>query len=120
MSYDSAKSTIIRKFTNHRNHDLGVDKISSVKQFQALRDAAMALVDFKAFSKGKTLFKKRNNSFIMKRRDEIYNESLTNKDRSLHIPLVAAFQKALKELWNEADQDHWEQQAADDMEDVFS
>lgn len=120
MSIETARSTIIRKFTNHRNYELGVESTNGAKQVQALKDAAVALVDFKAFSKGKARFKKQNISHIMKRRDELYKESLKHDDKSLHLPLIVAFQKALKELWNNADHEHWEMQAADDAEDIYS
>lgn len=116
MTVDIARATIIRKFTNHRNHDLaGSEKISDVKMYTALKDAAVALVDFKAFSKGKALFKQRNMDAIIARRNVLYNEALGDGQ---DLPLVAAFQKALKQLWNGADQDYWEHEAADEPEDV--
>lgn len=116
MTIDVARATIIRKFTNHRNHDLaGIEKISDVKMYNALKEAATALVDFKAFSKGKALFKQRNMEAIISRRNDLYNTALAEE---LDLPLVAAFQKALKQLWNSADQDYWDQQAVDEPEDV--
>lgn len=117
MNVEDARTTIVKKFTNHRNHCVNVDKISSVKMYQALREAAAALVDYKAFSKGKSLFKRRNLDTIIERRNSIYSDSL-NTDSPL--PLISAYQKALKELWNEADQDHWERSAADEPEDIRS
>lgn len=107
-------------FTNHRNHDLAVSKCSSTKLMSALKEAAAALVDYKAFSKGKALFKRQNNEEIISRRNRIYSDSLLLADESLHLPLVACYQKALKEKWNEADQEYWERAAADEPEDIHA
>lgn len=117
MNVESARSTLIRKFTNHRNHDVGAEKSNTVKMYTALREAAAALVDFKAFSKGKALFKRQRMDAIMARRNEIYKEYLADEHE---LPLIAAFQKALKELWNGTDQDQWETQAADEPEDIHA
>jgi hypothetical protein len=35
------------------------------------------------------------------------------------IPLVAAYQKALKLLWSECDQEYWEEQAVNEAEDIY-
>jgi hypothetical protein len=67
--------------------------------------AAVALVDMKTFSKGRDLFKRRKASEILIRRDEIM---LANPE----ISQVGAYQKALKQLWSDADQDWWDVQAS--------
>lgn len=81
---------------------------------EALKEAAASLVDWKAITKGKTLFKRRNRAEINKQRDEI----LSDEDNS-RLPKVAAFQIALKELWRNADQEMWEERATEDRDDVF-
>lgn len=121
MGIDSARTTILKRFTNHRNHDMAIAKVSSDSKLQlALKEAATALVDYKAFSKGKALFKKRNSEALIARRNALYSETLLQDDESVHLPLVACYQKALKEMWNECDQQHWEAQAADEPEDIYS
>lgn len=105
----------MRKFTNHRNHDLNPEKVNTVKMYNALKEAAASLIDFKAFTKGKVLFKKKNMEAIIAKRNEIYKEALAN---DIELPLVGAFQKALRLLWNDADQDLWERLGADEVVDV--
>lgn len=111
-----ALDTIVRKFTNYRNHERrsGDFAVSEHQMYEALKEAGAALVDWKAITKGKTLFKRRNRAEINKRRDEI----LSNEANS-RLPKVAAYQIALKELWRDAKQEMWEERAIDDRDDVF-
>ena len=71
----------------------------------AMRAAANALVDFTTFSKGRALFRKKNKAEIETRR----NMLLADDPRITHI---GAYQRSLKELWEGADQDRWEDEAA--------
>ena len=48
---------LVRKFTNYRNtRRRGVDEIQTV-QTEALKAAAVAIVDLRTYSKGRNLFK---------------------------------------------------------------
>ena len=112
MDVASARDSIVRKFTNYRSNRKKPDASLEQEMIDALKTAATALVDFKTYSKGKNLFKRRMSSEIMARRDEIIQ---ANSD----IPLIAAYQKALKQLWAECDQDYWEAQAVGEADDIY-
>ena len=77
-----------------------------------MKSAASALVDLKTYSKGRTLFKKKRNTEILAKRAEIMA-----KDPSL--PKIAAYQKALKQLWSNQDQDVWEARATGEANDIY-
>ena len=77
-----------------------------------MKAAASALIDLKTFSKGRSLFKRKKNSEILERRAEIMDENP-------NVPHIAAYQKALKQLWSEQDQDVWEAQAIGEVEDIY-
>lgn len=116
MDVATARDTIIRKFTNYRGDLLRKEArtnpdLDAHAEMEAMKQAAAALIDMKSFSKGRSLFRKRKEDEIMALRDQIQAIE--------HIPQVAAFQKAWKSLWNEADQDYWETQAVGELEDVF-
>lgn len=77
-----------------------------------MKQAASALVDLRTYSKGRQLFKKRNQKEIAELRDE-----MLRNDPSLKS--IGAFQKALKTLWNDANQEYWEEQSIGEAEDIF-
>lgn len=114
MSVANARKTIVRKFTNERNRAKDKDLEDSTKKDTALRAAAAAMVDYNAYSKGKSLFRRAKNDMIVERRNAIIDEA-GGKNK---MPVAAAHQKALKELWSNADQAYWESEAADDVDDV--
>lgn len=114
MDLAKARKTIVRKFTNERNRAKDKHLEDSSKRDSALRAAAAAMVDYTAYSKGKSLFRRVKNDLIVERRNEIINEA----GGMVKMPVAAAHQKALKELWNEADQEYWESGAIDEVDDV--
>lgn len=131
MDLEEARKIIIRKFTNYRNRTMeDMNKGVHSKEFTyALLESASALLDFRALSKGKVLFKRERNAEIMKRRDEIFAEQSKPNDseeseeeeeaaRSAKLPLVACYQRALKELWEAEDQVSWEQRGIGEPDDV--
>ena len=114
MTLAVAKETIIRKFTNYRNnykrkHE---HRLTEVDLYEAMRQAGSALVDLKSYSKGRNLFKKRHFDEISTLRDDIVR-------KTPGISRVGAFQKALKTLWSNTDQQHWEAQAVGEAEDIY-
>lgn len=113
----AARKCIIRKFTNYRNkhqtESALKEGMSDAKLYEAMKKAATSLLDYRTFTKGKSLFAKQNESTIMARRDDIFKNE--NKDG---LPLIACYQKALKESWLVADRDHWENLAIDQPEDL--
>jgi hypothetical protein len=110
MTYNTARNTIVRKFTNYR---MNWKKVSDDHEVaEALKKCAMVLFDARTFSKGRILFKRRKNTEINNKRDEILRE---NPD----ISRVGAFQKAWKILWADADQEYWEELASREAEDVY-
>lgn len=113
MDIKQARCTIVRKFTNERNRIKEKDDSQNAKLEAAMNAAATALVDFRTFSRGKSLFKEQNHAEILTRRAEI----LAMEDG---LPLVAAHQRALKELWHDADQELWETQALLEPDDLYS
>ena len=98
MNLAKACDTIVRKFTSYRSRHLKADTTSGAEQreIDALKLAASALVDWKSLTKGRALFKRRNYTEIIRRRDAIMKEDP-------RISQLGAFQKASKELWQEAD-----------------
>ena len=104
MQFDRsrAREAIVRKFTNYRNRNRSKDQ--SNEAVEAMKDAAAALLDLKTSSKGRSLFKRRKFTEILDRRDQIL-------ESDPQIPAVAAFQKAYKQMWTDADQEYWEAQA---------
>jgi hypothetical protein len=104
MSRTEARIAIVRKFTNYRTRNSKAPDDTQVL-LEAMKVAASALFDLKSITKGRTLFKRKRYVEIIRRRDEIM----------LNDPLISqlgAFQKANKELWQEADQEHWEREAS--------
>jgi len=114
MSLATARETIVRKFTNYRNKHKDEDEGSARHQetMEKMEASAAVLVDFRSYSKGKRLFRKRMYDDIVAKR-----ELLQEQDPSLCQ--IAAFQKALKSMWDNADQDYWETQAAGDPDDIY-
>lgn len=113
MDIKQARCTIVRKFTNERNRVKEKDDSRNAKLEAAMNAAATALVDFRTFSRGKSLFKDQNHAEILERRADI----LTMEEG---LPLVAAHQRALKELWHEADQEYWDTRALLECDDLHS
>lgn len=113
----AARKCIIRKFTNYRNkhqtESALKEGMSDAKLYEAMKKAATSLLDYRTFTKGKSIFAKQNEAMIVARRDKIYKEE--NEDG---LPLIACYQKALKEFWLTADRDHWENLAIDQPEDL--
>ena len=114
MDYSSAKDAIIRKFTNYRNNRRrnATATVDEGDLLQAMKTAASALFDLKAFSNGRELFKKRMQPEIVARRSEILREKPNTH-------MIAAFQMAFKEMWERADKDLWEQRAGEESENIF-
>jgi hypothetical protein len=70
-----------------------------------MKIAVSALFDLKSITKGRSLFKRKKYVEIIRRQDDIMmNDPLASQ--------LGAFQKASKELWQEADQDKWERDAS--------
>lgn len=120
MTSASARDSIVRKFTNYRNtrkkliadpHG-GIHSCECAEIAEGLKTSASAIFDLKSFTKGRSLFKERKNDEILDRRDQIMEEEPS-------LPQIAAYQKALKQLWVEADQDWWEAQAVDLTENIY-
>jgi hypothetical protein len=63
-------------------------------------------MDIKSYSKGRNLFKQRKHSEIVTRKTEILLSGEVSSS-------VGAYQKAWKELWAEADQAKYEEEARD-------
>lgn len=121
LKFDSkseAQKCIIRKFTNYRNKyqekKEAAEGVSQKKLYEAMKKAAASLLDWRAFTKGKAAFAQRMDSTILKRRDDIFEHE--NEDG---LPLIACYQKALKELWRNADQDSWEKKGLDEPDDIW-
>jgi hypothetical protein len=116
MTIATARDAIVRKFTNYRNTYRRNQEeritVTDRELLDTMKLAASALVDLKTFSKGRSLFKRRKHSDILKERDVIMLDDP-------NMSQVGAYQKALKLLWNDADQDIWEAQAQGEAEDVF-
>jgi hypothetical protein len=114
MTIATAREAIVRKFTNYRNtyRRNQEERLTDRDLQDTMRLAASALLDLKTFSKGKSLFKRRKNSDILAKRDEIMLDDPV-------ISKVGAYQRALKLLWNGAEQEVWEAQAAGEAEDIF-
>lgn len=128
-----ARKVLVRKYTNYRNKEL--EEINSGvcdrKFYRQLEAAGAALADFRFLTKGKSAFKREMHQEIIQRRDQIFvqqsktrfeadeegeqEEEPTDKER---LPLIACYQRALKELWEEADQQHWQERAADEPQDI--
>lgn len=131
MDLKEAKTIIIRKFTNYRNKELerSTAGVNDRKMYMAMLESATALADLQIISKGRALFKNEMNDAIVKRRDELFMSQVSaaadsegedsGEDTSeKRLPLIACYQKALKELWEEADKESWEEKAANEPEDV--
>jgi hypothetical protein len=81
-------------------------------EVEALKALAAALIDLKTYSGGRALFRKRNHQQI-----KVKKESLLAADP--HLGSIGAFQKAQKLLWEEADQDLWEDEAVAEGKDIY-
>src|ERR1700754_4306499 len=112
MTSTTALDALVRKFTNYRNTRKRYTDDARESDKEAMKASAIALVDLKTYSKGRNLFKMRNNAEILEKRDILM---LKNPKLSQ----VGAYQKALKELWSEADQESWEAQASSDADDIY-
>jgi hypothetical protein len=113
MSYSNAREALLRKFTNYHNNqkrNTGLD--SSTEMIAAMNVSASALFDMKSQTSGRDLFRQRMESDIMARRTEILNEVPG-------LSPIAAFQKALKELWDRADRAVWEKEAVASSKDIY-
>jgi hypothetical protein len=115
MSSESARTAVIRKFTNYRNlHKNETTSSGENTEVAAMREVANQLADFRTYSKGRTVFKLRKHNEIRARQ-----EALCRADPSL-AP-IAAYSKAVKQLWSEED-DHgyWEAEARELGDDIFA
>jgi hypothetical protein len=106
MTMSKANNAILRKFTNERFRYKGEGSNTHKQETDALKTAASALFDLKSVTKGRNLFRRKKYGEILQRRDSIVRE-----DPSLGF--AGAFQRALKELWQEADQDYWEREGSE-------
>ena len=73
MSLATARETIVRKFTNYRNkykNEEG-DPSLNLDVSEKMQDAASALVDLKAYGKGKRMFRRHMLDDINARKDAI-------------------------------------------------
>lgn len=131
MDLKEARTIIIRKFTNYRNKEMerSSSGVNDRKMHSAMLEAGSALADFQITSKGRALFKQEMNEAIIKRRDAMFleqvastgdsdDEGLGDDTSEKRLPLIACYQKALRELWEREDQETWEERAADVPEDV--
>lgn len=75
-------------------------------------NAASVLYDLKTATKGRSLFKRNKYDEIIKRRKEIIDDQPS-------MSQVGAFQMALRELWEKADQEYWERKGSDSSDFVF-
>jgi hypothetical protein len=104
---------IVRKFTNYRNYERVKQKITGkTKATDTINNAAATLLELKAFSKGRDLFKEENHSQITVRKTEILLSGEVTSS-------VGAYQRALRELWEEADQEDYEKRAKTARKDIF-
>src|ERR1700744_6133053 len=94
MELSEARQALLRKWTNYRATKLDTSSAPNAPQVAALKAAAAALCDLKAYSKGKSLFKEQNETGIKMRQNQILglNPSMSQ---------IGAYQTALKELWRE-------------------
>jgi hypothetical protein len=98
MTFDA----IVRKFTNYRN--ARKKRLAETTQSDKVSDAATFLMDMKSFSKGRDLFKEEKHAEITTRKTEILLSGEVTSP-------VGAYQRALRELWEEADREDWERRA---------
>jgi hypothetical protein len=111
MTLAKARESIVRKFTNYRTRHHKPDETpsSTQQEMESRKIAASALFDLKTVTKGRNRFKRKKYSDIIRRRDELMKEDPK-------LSQVGAFQKSFKELWQEADQDYWEQEASQEKD----
>ena len=109
MTYSIARDTIVRKFTNYRNHHKQVESRRS-NQTVALKEAGEKLADLKTYNRGKRLFKAKHQDAIDARRIELLASNPTM------LPIVA-YQKALKVLWANEDEAYWDSLAETEFKD---
>lgn len=130
MNLAEARKILVRKFTNYRNRAIEEESkgVNDRHFYNALRDAAAALVDFQTMSKAKGLFRRERHTEITKRRDELFAEQSKEADSDdsdeeggatdEKLPLIACYQRAVKELWEAEDQDYWERRSVGEPEDI--
>jgi hypothetical protein len=116
MSYANAREALLRKFTNYHNNQkrtaqAGLDS-PAADTITAMNVSASALFDMKNQTSGRDLFRQEMEPDIMARRAEILKETPG-------LSPIAAFQKALKELWDRADQAVWAEEALVSSEDIY-
>lgn len=119
MDISEARKVLVRKYTNYRNKELEEMKsgVCDRKFYRQLEAAGAALADFRFFAKGKSAFKREMHQEIIERRDRLFlqqkrsgdddeGDNEGSSDNGERLPLIACYQRALKELWEEADQQH--------------
>ena len=109
MIYSTARDAIVRKFTNYRNHQKEVD-FRGCREALAMKELSKQLADLKTFSRGKTLFKKRNSDLI-----SAEQETLLELNPNM-LPVVA-YQKAVMSLWSQEDKELWDKLAEGEIDD---
>ena len=103
-------TAIVRKFTNYRNtRKKQLD--DRVVELEAIKNAAAALTELKAYSNGRDVFRQEKHSEITERKKELMHTGEVTSG-------VGAYQRAVRELWEEEDQDYWEEKAAEYGKDV--
>ena len=112
MTQATARDIIVRKFTNYRNNRRDKSDDNGRAEVDALEANAVALMELRSYSKGKALFNKEKEKEIATRK-----AMLLAADPSL-VP-IGALQKAMKQLWAEADREFWEAQASSDDEEIY-
>lgn len=111
MTRSMAVDSIMRKFTNYRNNRKEKPEGRDT-EIEALKSNAAALFELRSFSKGKALFKKQKKKDILIRKAELMAADPM-------LAPIGALQKATKQLWSEAEQDHWEAQATSDADEIY-
>ena len=112
MLLSEARQALLRKWSNYRHTKIDMSSSPNAPQVAALKAAAAALCDLKAYSKGKSLFKERNEARIKTRQNQILGQNPS-------MSQIGAYQTALKELWRQEDQESWEAQADASTEDIY-
>jgi hypothetical protein len=111
MSSMDAKEAIFKKLSNYRYSRS--EAPDTDEKVVAYRKTASALADFKAHRTGKDLFKIEMHDQIAALRDKI-------KIEKSQISTIGAYQMACKQLWEQEDQDEWDELAATKAKVIFT
>lgn len=110
MSYEDAKEAILKKLANYKYTKS--EAPDTDEKLAAYRKTAAALADFKAHRTGRDLFKAEMHDQIIELRNKI-------KIEKSQISAIGAYQMAFKQLWEQEDQDAWDELAATKAKDIF-